>query len=218
MSADRRYEFTRLPLAPVRGGRTIAVRGGNVDGADELVLRGTTPAAEDEGAIVVSTNSTGRTLLADRRDYGCGEAGDRVCVVDCVSLQQGRDTDARNVKGVSTPGDLTGVGMRTSAFYEALDNAGVARIRVGLLSVSTLLMYSELRTVSRFVHTLAGRVSATDGIALLALDADSHDERAVNTIEGLCDGRIDVRVADGRPELRIEGLPDQPEGWLSLRD
>lgn len=218
MSAGDRHEFAHLPLAPVRAGRTIVVRGGSVDGADELVLRGTTPAAEDEGAIVVSTNSTGRTLLADRRDHDCGEAGDRVCVVDCVSLQQGRDTGARNVKGVSTPGDLTGVGMRTSAFYEALDNAGVARIRLGLLSVSTLLMYAELRTVSRFVHTLTGRVSATDGVALLALDADSHDEQAVNTIEGLCDGRIDVRVADGRPELRIEGLSDQPEGWLSIRD
>ncbi|MFB6157546.1 MAG: hypothetical protein ABEJ34_06875 [Haloferacaceae archaeon] len=206
-----RYAFPDLPLDPVRPGRTVLVEGGNVDGATEFVLRATDP-GDDEGAVLVSTNATGEALLEDRADYGCG-GGERVCVVDCVSLQQGRNPDDERVKGVSTPADLTGVGMRTSAFYQLLRDEGIERVRVGLLSVSTLLMYSELRRVSRFIHVLAGRVSATDGVAFLAVDPGSHDEQAVSTLQQFCDGRVEFRTEGDERQLRAVGLPGQPAEW-----
>lgn len=213
--SDRDYAFPGLPLEPVRAGRTILVRGSNVDGAKRVILRATAPDGIDEGTVLVSTNTTGDALLDDRREWGCA-GDDRVCVIDCVSLQQGTEPSADRIKGVSTPADLTGVGMQASAFYQLLYDQGVDRIRVGLLSASTLLMYSDLRRVSRFVHTLTGRVAATDGLALVALDDDSHDEQVVSTFEQMCDGRIDLRIDGDRREIRVLGLPGQPEGWLPL--
>lgn len=211
-----RYAFPGLPLAPVRAGRTVLVEGTTIDGVGDFLLRATDP-ADGEGAILVSTNTAGRRLLDDRRDAGCETASDgRVRVVDCVSLQQGADVDESAVKGVSSPADLTGIGMRTTGFYRGLGEAGIERVRVGLLSVSTLLMYADLRRVSRFVHVLTGRIAATDGLGMLALDRGAHEEQTVSTIQQLCDGRVEVRTGDGGREVRVGGLPDQPEGWSPL--
>lgn len=55
-----------------------------------------------------------------------------------------------------------------------------------------------------------------DGLGLLALDSRAHEERAVSTIQQLCDGRIEVRSGDGGREVRVNGLPGQPEGWAPL--
>lgn len=212
--SDVAYTFPGLPLSPVRPGRTLIVEGAGVDGVDEVLLRATDPVDGDEAAILISTNATGSRLLADRP--AAGGSDDRVHVVDCVSAQRGREVDDPAVEGVSNPADLTGIGMRVSEFYQRLGTDGIQRIRLGLLSVSTLLMYSDLRRVSRFVHVLTGRVASTGGIGLLALDREAHEEQAVGTIEQLCDGRLEVRTGAETREIRVSGLSDQPEGWTPL--
>lgn len=211
--SDRDYRFPGLPLEPVRAGRTVLVRGSDLDGAAAFLLRATDPVPQDEGAVLVSPNATAPELLDDRREYGC-QAHGRVCVVDCVSQQQGRDPDEERVAGVSTPADLTGIGMRTSAFQRELREADAPRVRLGLLSLSTLLMYSELRRVCRFVHVLTGRVATTDGVAFLALDDRSHEEQVASTLEQFCDGRVTFRTDDDERQVRIAGLSGQPSGWV----
>lgn len=214
--SDGAYAFPDLPLAPVDRGRTIVVEGAVIDGVREVLLRAADP-GDGEGAILISTNSAGDRLLEHRRDAGGAAASEeRICVVDCVSLQQGREIDAPNVDGVSNPGDLTGIGMRTTSFYERLRSGGIDRVRVGLLSVSTLLMYADLRRASRFVHVLTGRVSSSNGLGLLALDREAHDDQAVGTIQQLCDGRIEIRDGETGLEIRVSGLPDQPDGWAPI--
>jgi hypothetical protein len=208
------YTFPELPLAPVRAGRTLLVEGATVDGVGAFVHRATDP-GDGEGAILVGTNATGRRLLDTRRNAG-SEADGPVYVVDCVSQQQGTTVDEPTVEGVSSPADLTGIGIRISGFYRRLAAEDIERVRVGLLSVSTLLMYADLRRVSRFVHVLTGRVASTDGVGLLALDSSAHEDQTVGTIRQLCDGRVEVRSGDEGREVRIRGLRDQPEGWTPM--
>lgn len=214
--SDGAYAFPDLPLAPVDGGRTLLVEGANTDGVREFLLPAADPAA-DEGSVLVSTNTTGELLLEHRRDAGCDlGANGRVRIVDCVSFQQGRGIETRNVEGVSNPSDLTGIGMRTATFYQSLAAEGIDRVRLGFLSLSTVLVYCELRRASRFVHVLTGRIASTDGIGLLALDSRAHGEQAVGTVQQLCDGRIEVRSGDDGREIRVSGLPGQPEGWTTV--
>ncbi|MFB6282221.1 MAG: hypothetical protein ABEH40_09390 [Haloferacaceae archaeon] len=213
--SDDAYSFPDLPLGPVAGGRTVLVEGSLIDGVREILLRAADP-GDGEGAILVATNSTGGRLLDYRSEAGCADAGDRVRIVDCVSAQQGRDLDAPNATGVSSPGDLTGIGMRTAEGYDRLEADGIDRVRVGLLSVSTILMYADLRRTSRFVHVLAGRVASAGGLGVLALDSGAHEERTASTIRQLCDGRVELRDGDAGRELRVRGLPDQPDGWTPV--
>jgi hypothetical protein len=201
-----------VPLNPVPAGRTVLISGSSVAGARRLLLRLIAPADETEGAVVVETNGTGRQVLADCPT----DVIETVGVVDCVSFQQGAGDLPDQVRGVSTPGDLTGIGMRVSALYELLHGSDVDRVRAGLNSLTTLLTYSDLRTVSRFTHTLTGRVAASDGFGALVIDPEAVDEQTVGTLTQFCDGRIDLREGDESPQLRAKGLVDQPTGWVDF--
>jgi hypothetical protein len=70
-----------------------------------------------------------------------------------------------------------------------------------------------LRPVSRFVHTLVGRVSKVGGLGIFLIDPAMHDERELRTISQFCDGRIDVRDGDDGPELRSQGFLGDSSAW-----
>jgi hypothetical protein len=107
--------------------------------------------------------------------------------------------------------------MRFSDVYGDFRRSDVDRVRTAICSVSTLLTFSDLKTVSRFVHTLVGRVGQVDGLGVLLVDPSNHDDRAASTLSQFCDGRIDVRADENdTPELRARGLSDQPRGWQSF--
>lgn len=204
------YRFERLPLADVREGTTVLVTGPRHDGARELGL-GMLAGSPGEGAIVVTTNQRASRIADDCARIGIELADDRSAILDCVG-DEDADVPAR-VLPVSGPADLTGIGMRFSDVYVDFKGGGIERVRTGLFSLSTLLSFGDLRTVSRFVHTLVGRIDGVDGLGVFRIDPASHDDRAVRTLAQFCSGRIEVRDRDGDRELRTHGLPDQPDGW-----
>jgi len=209
----RPYEFADgVPLAGIPPGTNLLVAGPAMSEARtlalSLVLAG---AARREGSVVVSTNKDADKLL-DGYERRAG-ALDRswVSVIDCT----GRGSAGSRGGGlaVSSPGDLTGIGMQFSNALESLRAGDVRRVRAGVDSLSTLSMYTDARTLFRFLHVLTGRVSEMDGLGVYLLDAAAADERVVSTLGQLCDGRIDVREAGGDGELRTRGLADQPREW-----
>jgi len=211
-----RYEFDGLPLSGVAPGTSLLVAGGRRDAsglARRLVLAGS---GRGEGMVFVSTNDTARVVveacLDDRPDLATGRLG----VVDASgSPDVGSDTDARLCE-VSGSSDLTGVSIEFSILYSDLFERGVERIRACFDSVSVLTMYTQFQTVTRFVHAMSGRVSATDGLGLFVVDPSMHDDRVTHTLAHLCDGRLNVRRTDGGHELKTIGLADQPAGWTPV--
>jgi len=73
-------------------------------------------------------------------------------------------------------------------------------------SLSTLLMYSDLQTVFRFLHVFTGRIQSVNGLGLFSIDSTSHDEQAMNTLKQLFDGVITV-PGDEEPKIRLAGSP-----------
>ncbi|NHN58247.1 MULTISPECIES: hypothetical protein [Halorussus] len=213
-----RYEFAPdLPLEGVDPGTTLLVAGPTMSGARRLALRLVTDGNDrGEGMILLTTNKGSETLLGECDDLCTGLANAPFGVVDCVSKQQGNPVPSDRVETVSSPGDLTGVGIEFSGWCRRLREAGTERVRTGLYSLSTLLMYTDFQTVSRFVHTLGGRISATDGLGVFLIDPATQDDRVVSTMTQFCDARVDVREGDdGNRRLRVRGLSDQPGGWTS---
>lgn len=207
------YEFDDLPLSPVEPATNVLVAGPAMSGTQELMLRALAPSVGDnEGTIVVSTGTGAEKLRGQFAEAAGALSRRRLGIVDAVSRQQGVDAAGENVRTVSSPRDLTGIGMELTALYESFYERGIERIRTGLDSVSTLLMYAELPTVFRFLHVFTGRVSTANGVGIYLIDPTSHDEQTTQTLSQLFDGRIDVRADDDR-ELRVHGLPDQPDGW-----
>lgn len=212
--ADDYYEFDRVPIAPIRPGTSVLVSGPSHAGTRELALRLLVP-AEDEGVVVVTTNRKADRIIEDCRAAGIDVTIDDTGVVDCVGTRT-NGFDAR-VMTAAGPGDLTGIGMRFSKLHQELDRAGYDRVRSGFFSVTTLLSFTELQTVSRFVHTALGRINNVGGIGILLVDPETQDERAVSTISQFCDGLLEVRERDDEgPQMRLRGLSGQDRTWRSF--
>jgi KaiC/GvpD/RAD55 family RecA-like ATPase len=161
---------------------------------------------EGEGAIVVSnTDGADRVFdaLGSRVDY----ENRPVAVVDCVTRQQGVDDtrDDARVRYTSSPVDMTGVGIKFSELLqEFYEERGIEHNRVFLDSLSTLLMYSDLQTVFRFLHVFTGRVQSVGGLGLYAIDSTAHDDKTMNTLKQLFDGVVETHE-DGEPTTNLPG-------------
>ncbi|MFB6118003.1 hypothetical protein [Halosegnis sp.] len=214
------YAFTDgLPLPVVPAGTNLLVAGRAMSVARDLALSLTVAdPSGDDGAILVSTNTAPDKLFRQCGDIAPGLAADRLAIVDCNG-QTGEEAAAADVRVVSVrqPNDLTGIGIHFSQLYERFHDAGVQQVRTGVVGVSTLLLYTDLRPVFRFLHVMTARVEQAEGLGVFLIDPGAHDEQAMSTLTQLFDGRIDVEETDdGTPRLRTRGLADGPETWTEF--
>jgi len=93
------------------------------------------------------------------------------------------------VDTVSSPGDLTGLGIKVSEQLEAWNGDG-NRTSVCFDSVTALLQTAELQTAFRFLHVLTGRFDAVDATAYFYLDPEAFDDRTVSTLTMLFDATV----------------------------
>ncbi|RXK51999.1 DUF7504 family protein [Halorientalis pallida] len=212
--AQRRYQFEGLPIEPVRPGTNLLVAGPPFAGTKAVALRMLAAGGlTEEGLVLVAADDTGTATLEAYAGVGGTFDRARMAVIECGS--PGGDSDDGNIRTVRSPSDLTGIGIEFSSLYEGLYTEGVERVRIGLFSISTLLMYAEeFQPVYRFLHTITGRVRSADGLATCLIDPSAQDEQTISSVEQTFDGRVDVRrTDDGDYRLRVRGLPDQPDGW-----
>ena len=177
---------------PLTGKRSLAL---------EILASGT---AAGEGAIVVTTKDGADRILESYRKHGDIQ-GRPVAVVDCVTRQRGvseiREDDL--IKYASSPVDMTGIGIKFSEILQTFyEDQNIERNRVLLHSLSTLLMYSDLQTVFRFLHVFTGRIQSVGGLGLFTIDESAHDAKEMNTLKQLFDGIVTTHE-DGEPTVRL---------------
>ncbi|WP_435096932.1 RAD55 family ATPase [Halarchaeum sp. P4] len=205
-----------LPVDSVPAGTNLMVGGppltGKVDLALSLVEDG---CLCDEGALVVSTRDSADRLLSRSTPLNAAVSEGRAGVVDCVTRERGEDVrDSQWVRYASSPGDVTDIGIRTAGVFSALAERDVERVRSGLVSIPTMLMYAEPRRVFRFLHVYTGRIQSGGmfGVAVTELG----DKEAFKKFAPLFDGMVQTRTneADER-ELRVVGVESSPTEWVS---
>jgi hypothetical protein len=138
--------------------------------------------------------------------------------VDCVSRQRGVQfaPETGTVEYVATPGDLTGIGIALSGFMQdAYHDPDAAHPAVGLHSLSTLLMYADVRRVYQFLHVITGRIDSSGFSGVFTFDLVGGEEEHLARIRELFDGLIEVREeADEGRQLRTRGAVDGPRRWV----
>ncbi|TYL35908.1 recombinase RecA [Natronococcus pandeyae] len=194
-----------LPDTEVDAGTNVLVAGPPLTGKRSIALGILESGANrGDGSIAITTKDSADVVLSklpDDADVG---------VVDCVTKQRGVGAveDNSQVKYASSPVDMTGIGIKLSEFLqEFYDQRELPRNRVLLHSISTLLMYSDLQTVFRFLHVFTGRIQSADALGVYVIDSTSHDDQTMNTLKQLFDAVIEVDEGEGdTPEIRTAGL------------
>lgn len=145
-----------------------------------------------EAAIVISTNRNGERVveaLAERDAL----VADRLGVVDCASGEE-EPGELRGVpvRQLSSPGDLTGMSLEFAKLLQGFEQQGAeGDVRVGLSTISTLLMYNEVRTVFRFLHVFSSRIRSAGLLGLFTLDPAMHDDQTTNTVRTIFDAEVE---------------------------
>jgi len=203
-------DHTMYDLGPdleteVEPGTNLLVTGPPLTGKRALCLDILAAGTEQKnGAIVVTTKDGAERVLSDYKKRTAYQ-GRPVAVVDCVTRQQGVNDvlDDERIKYTSSPVDMTGIGIKLSEFLQAFyQDRGIQKNRIMVHSLSTLLMYSDLQTVFRFLHVFTGRIQSVGGLGLFCIDSTAHDQQTMNTLTQLFDGII-TTSEDADPDIRI---------------
>jgi KaiC/GvpD/RAD55 family RecA-like ATPase len=213
-------------LVTVPDGASVLVAGPVLSAKRTLMLAMLASRANggvDRGTVVVSTRKPARATVRQYEELGGPVESDRIAVVDCTGLDidsTGRGADRRvRHRSVSGPGDLTGLGIRVSELLGGFQADGLAG-QVGLHSLSTMLMYADVRRLYQFLHVVTGRAAATGFATVCTLDRGVVEDREERILTQPFDGVVEVRQHDpdrgGGKQLRVAGDVEGPDGWTSF--
>jgi KaiC/GvpD/RAD55 family RecA-like ATPase len=204
-----------IPVGELDAG-TFLLSGPAMSGKYQLLVDLVVEGFEHGDASLFVTTNEGAGYVVEDIQTGLGRHPEGLGLVDCASEPQGvgNEPPIDRVKYVSSPADLTGIGIGVSELMGSFGDAGVDRVRIAFYSLSTLLMYAEVETVFRFMHVLSGRVESIDGLGFFAVDPTAHDESVINTLKQVFDGMIELRDGESGREIRFVGIPGTPGDWI----
>jgi KaiC/GvpD/RAD55 family RecA-like ATPase len=171
---------------------------------------------EENAVIMVTTRESASNILEKFKENRRDLPMSRIGIVDCVTRTLGVPvTENENVKIASSPVDLTGIGVKISQFLEEFMNKKhVQKTQLHINSLSTILMYSNIQTVFRFLHVFTGRIKAAGALGIYVIDLGMHDEQAIATLKQLCDGLIEVKFENDKSFIRVNGFSSKPTAWF----
>ncbi|WP_247008954.1 DUF7504 family protein [Halorientalis litorea] len=206
-----------FPCDSVPGGTTLMCSGPPMVGKREFCLRFLAQGAADgEVAVFVSTDAGADKI---RREYARhSDHPDQLAVVDCTGEPDSGAADDWT-HYVSSPADLTGIGVGVSTLLSELATDGTATgIRVCLSSLTSLFLYAEAERVGQFLHVLVGRLATANALGLFAVQTDTLGDEAFGQVQTLVDGELALRDGENGTEARIRGLSDVGEEWQPVPD
>lgn len=209
---DRLDQFPVTSLAP--GTQVLGVSPPML-GLRRLMDRYVEQGLDDgEGCVIVTTTQDAASVVASIEDRVDDEAFDRLGVIDATSQEPAPSTLPCRVESISSPADLTGIGIALSKLLESFVDADLEGYRVLVDSVSVLLVYSGFERVYQFLHTVTNQLDTIDGSSVWLLSGDT-DQAQIDRFVGLFDGVLEARESPEGPEYRFR-RSGGAEGWHPL--
>ncbi|NHN43349.1 hypothetical protein G9C85_17165 [Halorubellus sp. JP-L1] len=209
-----------LDTSTVRDGSNVLIVGPPMTGKRELLYEVlAADRGDDRATAFVTTRKAAETVEREYRDVHPDV--DTLAVVDCVTRQRGFGGDESATRRlVSSAGDLTGIGIGLTDFMRRFhQDESLSSTSVGMHTLSTLLMYADVRRVYQFLHVLTGRVESSGFLGGFVLDTPVPQD-SLGIIKQPFDGVVEVREveATGAREYRVRGLPSDagPRAWTEF--
>lgn len=205
---------------------------GNVRGGSNIMLMGPPMSKKEviinniayqglitgESSIFITTGESGESIVSWFKDNGkdIKDYIDRLGVIDCVSKTLGLNVeDTEYIKRISSPVNLTGISVGITNFFEEFwMKKGIQKSRLCVDSLSTILMYSNLQTVFRFLHVHTRRIKTAGALGVYIIESGMHDEQTITTLKQLFDGVIEIEEENESYFIRSIGLTQKPTKWF----
>jgi hypothetical protein len=110
------------------------------------------------------------------------------------------EDDSVVTESVSTPSDLTGLGIEIGQFLSEFD----APVTICFDSLTSMLQYVDVQTAYEFLHAITGQVHAAGARAHFHIDPSAHSEEDVAGLASLFDAR--VTLEDDGHEVQTRSL------------
>lgn len=171
---------------------------------------------DDSAVIKVTTRYPASHVFEWFEENNLSLPSSKIGIVDCVIKTLGKEAvETENIKIASSPVDLTGIGVKISQFFEEFFmKKKLRKIQLHVDSLSTLMMYSNIQTVFRFLHVFTGRIKSAGALGIYLLEEGMHEEKDVVTLKQLFDGLIEIKSENDANFIRVVGLTSKPTPWL----
>jgi len=189
--------------------------------ADQLAYALIKP-LQGEYSIVLSTNERAAEVV----DYFKVAGADKrfIGVIDAITKSSTPSiADTTRLMFVSSPTDLTGIGIKFSNMIETIFEGDFSEGEPGLFpppvrfcvnSISTLLMYRRLEVLYQFLHVLTAKLKKIEGVGIYLLNSESFDEKTLSLIKQLMTCVIEVKMENNITYFRILGIRGVTGEWL----
>jgi len=201
-------------------GTNILILAPSMSFAEQLAYSLTKP-LEGEYAITLSTNERAAEVVdffklagSDKRFIG---------VIDAITKSSTPSiVDTPRLMFVSSPTDLTGIGIKFSNMIETIFEGEFSDGEAGLFpppirfcvnSISTLLMYRKLEVLYQFLHVLTAKLKKIEGVGIYLLNSESFDDKTRSLIKQLMNCVIEVKIEQNVSYLRIQGIRGINSDW-----
>ena len=205
-------------IVGIRKGTNIMLIGPPMSQKDDIMYNimyhGT--AVNENAVIAVTTLGSATYIMEWFKENKLALPMSIVGIIDCITESTGVSaSETESIKIVSSPADLTGIGVRISQFFEDfLIKKNNRKIQLHINSLSTILMYSNIQTVFRFLHVFTGRIKEAGTLGIFVVDSGMHDDHTIATLKQLFDGIVEIKSENDRNFIRIVGMSSKPTPWF----
>lgn len=204
----------------VPSGTNLLVTGSSMVGKASLVMRllGQAPSHDERSLLVTLGDATPQAVTKYRRHCPSSDLSHLHVIDASGTYDPNAETGvpAGQIHTVSSPQDLTGIGIGVTKSVRAIGQD--VPVRVGFLSISTLLQYADVERAFSFLHVMTGRLASVGHLGIFTLDPSMHEPRVTNIVTSLFDGVVELRETDdgtGR-EVRVRGIEGVSSAWTPL--
>ena len=128
------------------------------------------------------------------------ESVDSIGVITVGDSSSAVDDEGVVTDTVSTPSDLTGLGISIGKMLSRWDTP----VFVCFESLTSMLQYVDIQTAYEFLHAITGQIHAAGARAHFHIDPSAHDSKDVAGILSLFDAK--VTLTDGDREIKTRSL------------
>ncbi len=168
----------------LEGARTILLQTSSMGGSRDVCSDLLTGGVDEPNVLFVTFTRQGSTCVDQVADVETASVG----VVTVGDATANVDDPAVETATVSSPSDLTGLGIEIGQFLSSWEPP----IVVCFDSLTSMLQYVDFETAYEFLHAITGQLQAADARAHFHVDPGAHDDQAIAGITSLFDASVDV--------------------------